>query len=145
MTINLRLTSSYESHYITSFILFYSMSSQSNISNLTNSEKDISEELIKKLNSTIIELKQKLSYYEQEKQDQVPSTESNDRSLIYDPEYLKVLVKYPATSVASIFQRHNEIIMLTTCQQPFFIEVSCLFYSSIHYVSFSICAFCDIS
>lgn len=47
----------------------------------------------------------------------------NNRNIIDDPEYLKALVKYPAKSISEMMQLSDDLIVISTCQAPFFIEV----------------------
>ena len=47
---------------------------------------------------------------------------SNKRSVVADTDYFTNLVKRPAMAISDVFRLH-ERIFLTSCQEPFFIEV----------------------
>lgn len=103
-----------------------------------------------RLNSLVQELRLEISYYQGEtkrleweknilKQDvnrmsslfkgwlSELQQNSQNRNIIDDPEYLKALVKYPAKSVSDIMQLNDEMLVISTCQAPFFIEVCAIF------------------
>ena len=101
-----------------------------------------------RLNSLVQELRLEINYYQGEtkrleweknvlKQDvnrmstlfkgwlaELQQNSQNNRNIIDDPEYLKALVKHPAKSVSEMMQLSDDLMVISTCQAPFFIEVS---------------------
>jgi hypothetical protein len=56
--------------------------------------------------------------------DQTTGTFRIKRSIIADSVYMKTIVRYPARPLSDMLQRRDDIFFLSTCQAPYFVEVS---------------------
>ena len=98
-----------------------------------------------RLGSTVQELRLEISYYQGEtkklereknilKQDVSKMSalfkgwlaelqSSNTRSVIEDPDFVSMLVKFPSRSISEVLQLKDVSVLITTCQSPFYVEV----------------------
>lgn len=98
-----------------------------------------------RLESTVQELKLEISYYKGEAkrlewekdvlhQDVkrmstlfktwIDEVNKEPAALADSPEKINMMVKYPCRSISELLQLNDEVLFITSCQPPYFIEVS---------------------